>query len=278
MLCGLGDGEPPAQPEDDVAALGALLVHLLGTDETGEPIPERRWRGHRAWTGWDRRALLLLADQAAAEPPTRRPTARRLAAAIADAVPGTARIDEPPIAAPSSAGPGEVHGIDRLRATALVEVPASPAPGRAVCHRGRPRGPPAPRRRRSTPVRRRSRREPATVEAAATGTTGHHADRGPHRRPRGERRARGRGSALPGGAAGRRGARRRLGLRRRGHAGAPAAGHRRGLRVPALDRRGVDGRRARGPGGRRPGPGQPAGRRRLPDARGAHLRRATSCP
>lgn len=132
VLCGFGDGQPPARPEDDVAALGALLVHLLGTDQTGEPIPERRWRGRRTWTGWDRRALLLLADQASAEPPTRRPTARRLAAAIAEAVPGTARVEDPSTSGPLSVGPTEPDGIERLRATAGADVAASPVPVRAA--------------------------------------------------------------------------------------------------------------------------------------------------
>ena len=96
VLCGFGDGEPPARPADDVAALGALLDRWLGTDDAGEPIPERRWWGRRRWDGWDRRALLLLADQAVADPPTCRPTARRLAAAIADAVPDVAPLDARP--------------------------------------------------------------------------------------------------------------------------------------------------------------------------------------
>jgi hypothetical protein len=86
-LCGFGDGAVPASPEDDVAALGALLEQLLGADDEPEPIPERRWGSRRRWRGWERRALLLLADQAAADDPSRRPTARRLAAAIAAAVP-----------------------------------------------------------------------------------------------------------------------------------------------------------------------------------------------
>jgi hypothetical protein len=89
-LCGFGEGEPPAAPEDDVAALGALLDHLVGADDDGEPIPERRWGARHRWRGWERRALLLLADQASAEEPSRRPTARRLAAAIAATVPSAA--------------------------------------------------------------------------------------------------------------------------------------------------------------------------------------------
>jgi hypothetical protein len=129
VLCGLGDGEPPARPEDDVAALGALLVDLLEGDDQGEPIPDRRWRGRRTGSAWDRRALLLLADQASAEPPTRRPTARRLAAAIAETVPGLARIEALSPVAPDAVA--SIDSIERLRASAEVDERRSPWPRRA---------------------------------------------------------------------------------------------------------------------------------------------------
>ena len=128
VLCGFGDGEPPARPADDVAALGALLDRWLGTDDAGEPIPERRWWGRRGWDGWDRRALLLLADQAGADPPTCRPTARRLAAAIADAVPNGDRLDARP--ATTAVGPAHLDPIERLRATAPFETPVAWAAAR----------------------------------------------------------------------------------------------------------------------------------------------------
>ena len=123
VLCGFGDGEPPARPADDVAALGALLDRWLGTDDASEPIPDRRWWGRRGWDGWDRRALLLLADQAGADPPTCRPTARRLAAAIADAVPNGARLDARP--AMTADGPAHLDPIERLRSTAPFEIPVA---------------------------------------------------------------------------------------------------------------------------------------------------------
>jgi hypothetical protein len=109
-LCGLGGGALAAAPEDDVASLGALLEHLLGGDEDPEPIPERRWGTRRRWRGWERRALLTLADQATAEDAGRRPTARRLAAAIAAAVPAAER-------GPASASPDHdgVDPVERLR-------------------------------------------------------------------------------------------------------------------------------------------------------------------
>jgi hypothetical protein len=85
-LCGLGP-DTAATSADDVAALGALLVELLGDREELEPLPERRWHRRRSWSGVTRRSLLTIADQAAAEPASHRPSARRLAASIAAAVP-----------------------------------------------------------------------------------------------------------------------------------------------------------------------------------------------
>lgn len=75
----------PLFPTADVFGLGALLRDLVvdGAAE-GEPIPDRRWPlGRlRPWTGYVPRALLTLADQATADDPERRPTARQLAASI----------------------------------------------------------------------------------------------------------------------------------------------------------------------------------------------------
>ncbi|MET0728588.1 MAG: hypothetical protein ABWZ76_09865 [Acidimicrobiales bacterium] len=89
VLCGFALPDAPGglDPADDVAALGALMVDLLDGGDDLEPIPDRRWRRRGAWSGWNRRALLTIADQACSEPPSRRPTARRLAATISDAVP-----------------------------------------------------------------------------------------------------------------------------------------------------------------------------------------------
>lgn len=105
QLCGLGpggpgpdeDGSAAARPADDVAALGALLRSLVGDDGEAEPIPERRW-GRRRWGGSARRSLLHLADQATAEPATLRPTARRLARTVVEAVPEARLV--PPVEPP----------------------------------------------------------------------------------------------------------------------------------------------------------------------------------
>lgn len=96
VLCGFGPpvGLSPG-PEDDIAAVGALIVELLGVDPHTHLLPERRWSPRGRRDGWDRRSLLLIADHACAEPSTRRPTARRLAAQIASVVPGAS----PPTAA-----------------------------------------------------------------------------------------------------------------------------------------------------------------------------------
>jgi hypothetical protein len=69
-----------------VAALGRLIDLLLGSEAELEPIPEHRW-GRKRWSGAQRRALLTLADQASDPDPARRPTARALAAAVAQLVP-----------------------------------------------------------------------------------------------------------------------------------------------------------------------------------------------
>jgi hypothetical protein len=77
-------------PTTDVFGLGTLLHDLVvdGAAEC-EPIPDRRWPlGRlRTWTGYVDRALLTIADQATADDPERRPSARELAAAIREAVP-----------------------------------------------------------------------------------------------------------------------------------------------------------------------------------------------
>src|SRR3546814_4463604 len=64
-----------------------------------------------------RAALLNLADQACAEPATRRPSARRLASTISAAIPSAA--DTSPRALPSTDAPAEEPGpLARLRAMA----------------------------------------------------------------------------------------------------------------------------------------------------------------
>jgi hypothetical protein len=128
VLCGFGAGLPPARPEDDVAALGSLLVELVGDGGEEEPIPDHRWRRRRRWSGWNRRSLLLLADQACAEPATRRPSARRFAASIAELAPPLPH--DSPTADPAPTPEG-VDPMASLRASSLVS------------HRERPVGVPA---------------------------------------------------------------------------------------------------------------------------------------
>jgi len=95
VLCGFGprDDEVDAAglPAEDVAAIGELIATLVGNDAELEQLPERRWSrpSLRNREGWARRTLLLVADHACAEPPTRRPSAARLAVEIAEAVPGS---------------------------------------------------------------------------------------------------------------------------------------------------------------------------------------------
>jgi eukaryotic-like serine/threonine-protein kinase len=151
-LCGLGTGTGPDDttptPADDVAALGRLLAHLVGVDGEAEPIPERRWGRHR-WVGVTRRSLLTLADQACADVPTRRPSARRLAQAIVEAVPearlGPLEGAEPPVAPDPTSVSIRARPDPRQRLHALLVAGCEPqdpdhaAPG--------PAGGPAPGRR-----------------------------------------------------------------------------------------------------------------------------------
>lgn len=123
VLCGVGPEAVGATPADDVAALGVLLAALLGSGADMEPIPERRWLPGRSWSGWERRSLLLIADQACADPPTRRPTARRLAAAIAQAVPGA--LTEPTPTTPDERLPAS-DPMELLRSTASADVSRTP--------------------------------------------------------------------------------------------------------------------------------------------------------
>lgn len=108
------DDGAPIVPSVDVFGLGALLRTLvldaMRTDV--EPIPERRWTFARLrrWTGYDRRGLLTLADQATDDDPLRRPSARRFAAAIRDAVPSARLV----AAAPSSCETEDDEGVAEI--------------------------------------------------------------------------------------------------------------------------------------------------------------------
>lgn len=92
---GFGDpattDEAPLTPQVDVFGLGTLLRALIIDDGSEiEPIPERRFgfgRFRVPWSGYQRRALLTLADHATDEIPLRRPPARRLATDILSTVP-----------------------------------------------------------------------------------------------------------------------------------------------------------------------------------------------
>jgi eukaryotic-like serine/threonine-protein kinase len=82
VLCGFGGPSSGASPPDDVAGIGAVLRGCLAPSTPAEPIPERRALRHH-WQGFRHGALLTLADQATADEPGRRPSARALADAVA---------------------------------------------------------------------------------------------------------------------------------------------------------------------------------------------------
>lgn len=124
-LCGLAApaaGQPEPTSADDVAAIGQLLAESAGNETEVEPIPDRRWRRTR-WSGYHRRSLLTLADHASHPDPAVRPTARALAASLADLTP-TRRLPEPS-AADLARGPDAV----RQRWRAAFGHPAEPLTG-----------------------------------------------------------------------------------------------------------------------------------------------------
>ena len=201
VLCGFGDGEPPARPADDVAALGALLDRWLGTDDAGEPIPERRW--------WGRRRVGRLGSSR--PPPARRPSGRRPAHLPPDGASTGGRhrrcragrgLARRTSGDRRAGGPAHLDPIERLRATAPFEIPvawagarkvlvvgvASGPAGRRRCRRDsspsgdRPAPPPRPRRpappkrpppevRTAAPRRERGARRPVAV-ATGSGQAG----------------------------------------------------------------------------------------------------------
>ncbi len=82
VLCSLG-ADADCAPADDVAGIGSVLRGSLAPSTPAEPIPDHRGlRPH--WQGFRHGALLTLADQATADEPARRPSARALAEALAE--------------------------------------------------------------------------------------------------------------------------------------------------------------------------------------------------
>lgn len=91
VLCGFAEarmGASRAEMATDVAALGGLLRDLLSPLDDIAPIPVARIGRRSSWPGYQRRALLNLADQASADDPFIRPTARQFANNLRATVPG----------------------------------------------------------------------------------------------------------------------------------------------------------------------------------------------
>ena len=89
VLCSPAEEVDGLTPADDVHGLGRCLDALLEPDLDEEPIPDHRpWR-RSPWVGYRHRALLTLADQATADDPGRRPSARALADAVGNIAGGT---------------------------------------------------------------------------------------------------------------------------------------------------------------------------------------------
>ena len=107
ILCGFGDASigPSAasRRSDDVFALGTLMHTLLEHhgDEVA-PIPPARFGRRSSWSGYQRRALLNLADQATSDDAALRPTASQLAQNIRSTVPDATLVDADGWAHPGS--------------------------------------------------------------------------------------------------------------------------------------------------------------------------------
>jgi hypothetical protein len=153
----------PLAPAADVHGLGTVLDTLLGGDDGVEPIPDRRLGRRRAgWRGYQRRTLQTLADQATADDPLHRPTARRLAAALHAAVPearlpatdsGTTGTLLDGLAAsrrPVIVGATPVADADADAAADPSTMTAAPPPGAAWPGEA-PVAPPAPAQRTPSP-------------------------------------------------------------------------------------------------------------------------------
>ncbi|MFP3905896.1 MAG: hypothetical protein ACLFWR_02625 [Acidimicrobiales bacterium] len=90
VLCGFGEATLEADDHacsEDVRAMGILLQEILAPLDDLAPIPASRLGRRGAWSGYQRRALLNLADQASADHPSAQPTARQLAQNIRATVP-----------------------------------------------------------------------------------------------------------------------------------------------------------------------------------------------
>jgi hypothetical protein len=97
VLCGFAeaalDQRDPSARADDVESLGRLLLGLLEHHDDLAPIPPTRLGRRSAWSGYQRRALLNLADQATGDDAHLRPTARQLAQSIRSTVPDATLVD-----------------------------------------------------------------------------------------------------------------------------------------------------------------------------------------
>jgi serine/threonine protein kinase len=112
------------RPSDDVAALGELLVDVVGPHDDPEIVPVRRFA--RRQEHHLHRSILTVADHARAHDRASRPSAASLAAALADLAPGASLPADvagarPPVS-PDPVTAGLDEALDRLRST-IMPVP-----------------------------------------------------------------------------------------------------------------------------------------------------------
>ncbi|MEJ5254395.1 MAG: hypothetical protein WHS89_03495 [Acidimicrobiales bacterium] len=127
VLCGFGraeiigtTGSHGANRAGDVRDLGALITRVVQIDPAEPIVPLRRFGATRRHEGDLARALLTLADHAAADDPTCRPTARALARALQQLAPGRPQPDRQPTPSAPTPPPRPTGAdpLEHLRAAA----------------------------------------------------------------------------------------------------------------------------------------------------------------
>lgn len=123
VICGFGGASTePTQQIDDVRSLGMLLTELVRPLADEAPIPAQRLGRRSGWSGYQRRALLNLADQAASEHSTL--TAAALARSILATAPDATLTDASESDAPSPTRRRFEHRLARAAAIAAAVLVA----------------------------------------------------------------------------------------------------------------------------------------------------------
>jgi hypothetical protein len=130
VLCSPASDPDDLTTADDVLGIGHCLQAVLEPDLDEEPIPDRRPWKRTPWVGYRHRSLLTLADQATADEPGRRPSARALADAVAQA--GGAPTAADPVTSERRPALSVAQQVSDLVAVRLRRHPDRPRPRRRI--------------------------------------------------------------------------------------------------------------------------------------------------